>query len=40
MPESLEVSTVLPAKVERIYQARLTSKERGAFIGASARILP
>jgi uncharacterized protein YndB with AHSA1/START domain len=40
MPESFEVSTVLPAKAERIYQAWLSSEEHAAFIDASARILP
>ena len=38
MSESFEVSTVLPASAERIYQAWLSSDEHAAFIGSSAEI--
>jgi len=38
MSESFEVSTVLPASAERIYEAWLSSDEHAAFIGASAEI--
>jgi len=40
MSESFEVSTVLAASPERIYQAWLSSDEHAAFIGASAEISP
>ncbi len=40
MSESFEISTVLPASAERIYQAWLSSDEHAAFIGASAEIRP
>lgn len=36
--ESFEVSTVLPASAERIYEAWLNSNEHAAFIGSSAEI--
>ncbi len=38
MAESLKVSAVLPATVERIYKAWLSSKEHSAFTGAEARV--
>lgn len=38
MSESFEVSTVLPATAERIYEAWLSSNEHAAFIGSSAEI--
>ena len=40
MPDSFEVSTLLPANPERVYTAWLSSQEHAAFIGASAETTP
>ena len=40
MSESFEISTVLSANPERIYEAWLSSTEHAAFIGSGAEIDP
>ncbi|MBI2165711.1 MAG: SRPBCC domain-containing protein [Chloroflexi bacterium] len=40
MTETIQVSAVIPASVERIYKAWLSSKEHGAFTGGSAEVDP
>ncbi len=40
MSENFELSTILPASAERIYQAWLSSQEHAAFIDATAEIVP
>jgi uncharacterized protein YndB with AHSA1/START domain len=40
MPDSFEISTLLPAHPERVYGAWLSSEEHAAFIGTSAETAP
>jgi uncharacterized protein YndB with AHSA1/START domain len=40
MPDSLEVSTILPADPRRIYAAWLSGDEHGAMTGGSAEVDP
>jgi len=40
MTESLQLSTVLPASPQRVYQAWLSSEEHGLFTGGVAEIDP
>ncbi len=40
MPDSITVSTVLPASAERIYRAWLSSDEHAHFTGSPAQIDP
>ncbi len=40
MPESFQISTILPADPERIYNAWLDSAEHSQFTGGAAEIAP
>ena len=40
MPESFQISTILPAGPERIYKAWLDSSEHSQFTGGAAEISP
>ena len=40
MADSFEISTVLPASAQRVYEAWLSSDEHGAMTGGAAQIDP